>query len=251
LYLAQVENSPPPTTSFLLADREAQTPRPPADPLVARLDHAILSLGALAARPQFHAEAHSRAGLGAHHFPDHPARCVDPALYGVLAALAGEGMPGPSSIAVRLGLHPSTVSHHLDRLSRRGLAERRPFFGHRKWRDVGLTPEGREAYETLRDARHDALAELVKDWSPQEKAMLAEPKGRLGDAVRVHNLRAHERSLDTARDAWSRRTPEQVEKDRHRECARYARAKAAQADVDRRREVGRRGSVRVRPSESL
>lgn len=243
-----MENSPPPTTSFLLADRHARTPRPPGDPLVARLDHAILSLGALAARPQFHAEVHARAGLGAHHFPDHPARRVDPALYGVLAALAGEGMPGPSSIAVRLGLHPSTVSRHLERLERRGLVERRPFFGHRKWRDVELTTEGREAYETLRDARHEALAALVSDWSPKEKAILAEVVGRLGDAVRVHNLRVHTCSLDARRDAWSHRSPEQVETDRRHERERYAKAKAAQADVDGQRETGRRRSVRVGPS---
>jgi len=209
-------------------------PRPPADPLIARLDHAVLSLGALAARPQFHNESRARAGLGRHHFPDHPARRVDPAAYGVLAALAGEGMPGPSSIAVRLGLSPSTVSHHLDRLQRRGLVERRPYFGNRKWRNVELTPAGTEAYETLRDARHEALAALTEHWTPGEKEQLAHVIGRLGDAVRVHNLRVHERRLAKARDAARDRSPDQIARAQRYQRNRYERDSRTRLDRGRR-----------------
>lgn len=218
-----MENTPQRTRSFLLADRDARLPRPPADPLVARLDHALLSLGVLAARPQFHVEARARAGLGGRHFLLHPARQVDPAAYGVLAALAGEGMPGPSSIAVRLGLDPSTVSHHLSRLQERGLVERRPYFGDRRWRDVELTPAGKDAYETLRDARQEALAALIADWTADEKAQLAAVVGRLGDAVRVHNLAVHERRLAAARERARRRSSEEIEKARRYQRARYER----------------------------
>lgn len=232
---------PPRTRSFLLADREARMPRPPADPLVARLEHAILSLGALAARPQFHGEARSRAGLGGYYFPQHPARRVDPAAYGVLAALADEGMPGPSSIAVRLGFDPSTVSDHLRPLQERGLVERRPYFGHSRWRDVELTPAGRDAYETLRDARHEALAALIVDWPADEKAQLTAVVGRLGDAVRVHNLAVHERCPTEARHAARRRTPEEIEKAR-----RYQRARCEREHPEAvARSPRRRPTVRV------
>jgi DNA-binding MarR family transcriptional regulator len=221
-----VENTASPTTCHHLVDRESRLPRPPADPLLARLDHAILSLGALAARPRFHTESRARAGLGREFFPNHPARRVDPALYGVLAALAGEGMPGPSSIAVRLGLSPSTVSHHLATLQRRGLVERRPYFGHRKWRDVELTPLGKDAYETLRDARHELLATLLDQWTPDERRSVVNAVAKLGDAVRMRNLDAHERSLAKAREAALDRTPEQIEKARRYQRERYARSRS-------------------------
>ncbi len=203
--------SPTPRPSFLREAYRARTPGPPADPLIARLDHAILSIGALAARPRFHRESRNRAGLGRHYFPDHPARRIDPAHYGVLAALAGEGMPGPSSIAIRLGLHPSTVSHHLARLEQRGLLERRPYFGDRRWRHVQLTAAGREAYETLRDARHEALAALTARWTDAERAQIVEAVARLGDAVRVHNLEAHARDLERLRAIAHEAPPERAE----------------------------------------
>ena len=78
--------------------------------------------------------------------------------------------------------------------------ERRPYFGDRRWRDVELTPAGKDAYETLRDARQEALAALIADWTADEKAQLAAVVGRLGDAVRVHNLAVHERRLAAARE---------------------------------------------------
>jgi len=151
-------------------------------------------------------------------------------------------MPGPSSIAVRLGLSPSTVSHHLARLQHRGLVERRPYFGNRRWRDVELTPAGREAYETLRDARHEALASLVEDWSPAEKRQLADVIGRLGNAVRLHNLDVHDRRLAKAREASARRSPEQIEQAKAYQRERYERERypASGASSQRDQRIGRR-----------
>ena len=243
-----MENPEQAITTLRRADREARVPREPADPLIARLDHAILSLGALPARPRFHAEVQARAGLGRHHFPEHPARRLDPSPYGVLAALAGKGMPGPSSIAVRLGLSPSTVSHHLRRLAARGLVERRPYSGDRRWSNVWLTPAGREAYETIRDARHEALASILASWRAEDREQLVGIVARLGDAVRAHNLRDHERELERRRQAAGRRSPEQREADRRLARERYARRRAADAapvaarDATRGRHHGRRES---------
>lgn len=241
-----MKNQPPSVTDLLREDRLARIPKAPLDPLIARLDHAILSIGALAARPRFHAESRDRAGLGGPHFPDHPARRVDPALYGVLAALDGQGMPGPTSIAIRLGLHPSTVSHHLERLERRGLVERRRYPEHRKWGDVRLTREGREAYVALRDARHEALADLLSGLTENERAQSVAAVARLGDAVRLHSLRAHRHYLDRVlqrTDAW---TPERREHARRIGRERYHRLRAEQSENERQRQE-RRPVVTIGP----
>jgi DNA-binding MarR family transcriptional regulator len=221
--------------SLLRAERLARVPLPPADPAAARLDQAILSIGALAARPQFHAESRDRAGLGRHHFPDHPARRVDPALYGVLAALVGEGMPGPTSIAIRLGLHPSTVAHHLERLERRGLVERRHYPGNRKWGQTLLTPAGKVAYETIRDARHEALRELLGKWTEEEQRQLVGQVARLGDAIRALNMAARSKASNRLREAEDRRSPEEKERARRLAAQRYRRYKAARGEERGRR----------------
>jgi DNA-binding MarR family transcriptional regulator len=247
----------PRVTELVREDRLARIPPPPVDPLIARLDHAILSIGALAARPRFHAESRRRAGLGGGYFPDHPARRVDPALYGVLAALDGAGMPGPMSIAVRLGLHPSTVSHHLERLECRGLIERHRYWQHRKWGDMRLTREGRDAYVTLRDARHEALADLLSQVPIDDREDLVQAVACLGDAVRRHNLDAHRRYLDGRREG--RRVPIPGRSERPRPATRehprrdgvHRRSDApprASGDEPPRR---RRPVVTVRPSDDV
>jgi len=232
--------------ALLRAERQERIPRPPADPLAARLDHAILSIGALAARPQFHAESRARAGLGRHHFPDHPARRVDPALYGVLAALDGQGMPGPTSIGIRLGLHPSTVAHHLERLERRGLVERNRYFGNRRWGQVLLTPAGRVAYETIRDGRHEVLRDLLRKWTEDEQRSLVEQVARLGDAIRALNMAAEGKAAERRREAADRRSPEEKERARRLAAERYQRYRAAREEERARREPPRR-TVAIEP----
>lgn len=241
-----MNNDPPGVIDLVREDRLARLPAPPADPLIARLDHAVLSIGALAARPRFHTESRQRAGLGGRHFPEHPARRVDPAQYGVLAALDGNGMPGPTSIAIRLGLHPSTVSHHLERLERRGLIERHRFRAHRKWGDMRLTRAGREAYVTIRDARHEALKELLHGLTDDQREQVVRALALFGDAVRRHNLRAHRRDLDRvlARiDGWS---PEQRRHARDVARERYTRTKRERLESERQRE-SRRPVVTIGP----
>lgn len=232
--------------ALLRAERLARIPRPPADPLAARLDHAILSIAALAARPQFHAECLARAGLGREFFPDHPARLVDPALYGVLAALEGQGMPGPMSIGIRLGLRPSTVAHHLARLERRGLVERRRYVGNGKWGQALLTPTGRVAYETIRDARHAVLCDLLRTWNEEGQRDLVEQVARLGDAIRVLNVAAEGKAARRRLEADDRRSPEEKERTRRLAAERYRRYKAVRDEERARRELPRR-TIAIRP----
>ena len=149
------------------------------------IDKAIQTIGSLAARPGFHEKALARAGLTHDHFPDHPARSGDPALYGVLLALTGLGMPGPDGLAIRLGLHPSTVSHHLQRLEQRGLVERRRYLIDRRLLAPRLTAQGKTALVTLQQARCQLLAAMLGDWPEGEYRILGDVLARLADDVRI------------------------------------------------------------------
>jgi DNA-binding MarR family transcriptional regulator len=157
------------------------------DPL-GDIDKAIQTIGSLAARPGFHAQALARAGLTRDYFPDHPARSVDPALYGVLLALTGLGMPGPDGLAIRLGLHPSTVSHHLRRLEERGLVERRRYLIDRRLLAPRLTAQGEIALVTLQRARRQLLAAMLSDWAETEYHLLSDVLAKLADDIRVETF---------------------------------------------------------------
>jgi len=176
------------------------------DDALSDIDKAIQTLGSLAARPGFHAQALARAGLTHDYFPDHPARSVDPALYGVLLALTGLGMPGPDGLALRLGLHPSTVSHHLRRLEERGLVERRRYLIDRRLLAPRLTAQGRTALVTLQQARCQLLAAMMDDWPESEYRILSEVLARLADDVRIgtfsrlREIKVRRSSAETARN---------------------------------------------------
>ena len=176
------------------------------DDALSDLDKAIQTIGSLAARPGFHAQALARAGLTHDYFPDHPARSVDPALYGVLLALTGLGMPGPDGLAIRLGLHPSTVSHHLRRLEERGLVERRRYLIDRRMLAPRLTAQGRTALVTLQQARCQLLAAMLDDWPESEYRILSEVLGRLADDIRIgtfarlREIKVRRSAAETARN---------------------------------------------------
>ena len=140
-----------------------------------------------AARPQFHRAALERAGITSGRLRDHPARKIDPALYGVLLALHGRGMPGPRSLALRLGLHSSTLCHHLARLEQRGLIERQRYWADRRLVAPILTPEGSDAFATLQWARLTLLDELTAPWSDDDLKALTTLMGRFAAALRVFN----------------------------------------------------------------
>jgi len=151
-------------------------------------------------------------------------------------------MPGPMSIAIRLGLSPSTISHHVARLESRGLVERSAYAGNRRWSNTRLTSAGRVAFETVRDARHEALAAIVASWEPDEVVRLVEVVARLADTVRRHNLEAYRETLERRRQA-AHAQPIEVKEDKRRLAReRYASKKAEQArhEAERRDEVLRR-----------
>lgn len=106
----------------------------------------------------------------------------------------------------------------------------------RRWSNVRLTPDGREAFETIRDARHEALAAIISSWTPEEAALLVKVIARLADAVRVHNLEAHLRDLERRRRAARERPPDVQEEERRRARERHAQKKEAEAQREAERE---------------
>ena len=159
-------------------------PRPPSSPLIAKLDAAIQTLASLAARPQFHAIALETAGLLPGVFPEHPARSIDPALYGVLLALEAHAWAGPGTLAADLGLHPSTICHHLVRLEQREIIERRRTARDARMSTASFTEPGILAFETVRDARHTMLARLALGRGEESAARLASLLSDLAEDVR-------------------------------------------------------------------
>jgi DNA-binding MarR family transcriptional regulator len=165
-------------------------PRPPASQFAAQLDRAIQSIASLAARPQFHAIALEQSGLLPRVFPAHPARSVNPALYGVLLALADAPVSAPSGLAVQLGLHPSTVCHHLARLEQRELITRRDAACGGPFAFISLTEPGILAFETVRDARQAMLLRLAESLGEERGSRLADDLSEFAQLVhRMHRQR--------------------------------------------------------------
>lgn len=104
--------------------------------------------------------------------------------------------------------------------------ERRRYQGNRKWGKALLTPAGRVAYETIRDARHEALHELLGKWTDEERRQLVEQVARFGDAIRALDLAAQGKAMDRLRKAADHRSPEEKERVRRLAAERHRRYKA-------------------------
>jgi DNA-binding MarR family transcriptional regulator len=185
----------------------------PAEPTVQQLrrfDTAIQSIASLAARPRFHHAALERAGLGGPRPADHPARLIDPTLYGVMLALGGQGPPRPQNLALRLGLDPSTVCHHLRTLETRGLIDRRALLSRRRQSAARITAAGAQAMAALTAARHELLAYLLRDWCAAALADVVNLTAEFADDVRVFNLDVERERSNRRRSARDRRAAEAV-----------------------------------------
>lgn len=85
-------------------------------------------------------------------------------------------------IARRAGLDPSTVSRHVSRLEGQGLTSRSPDPDDARALRVSPTREGRDTVARLREAHRSLLAELLRDWPPENLEALAPLLHRLADA---------------------------------------------------------------------
>ena len=90
--------------------------------------------------------------------------------YDVLVALGGspEGRMQVAELAAQIGWERSRVSHHLRRMSERGLVERRTSAGDGRASDTLLTAEGRKALDLAAPGHVALVRRLFFDPLPDE-----------------------------------------------------------------------------------
>lgn len=87
-------------------------------------------------------------------------------------------------LAGRLAIEPMTVTGHLDRLTARGLVERRPDPVDRRAKLVEPTAAGRAMTERVRAASAHVRAHMLSDVEPADEAALRALLTRLRTALR-------------------------------------------------------------------
>lgn len=95
--------------------------------------------------------------------------------WAVVAALAkaGEDCLTPSHLAELTSVAPSSMTHRLDKMTERGLVERRPDADNRTRTLVSLTPDGRELFtQSIRES--DVVeTDVLRGLSATERSELA------------------------------------------------------------------------------
>jgi len=110
---------------------------------------------------------------------------LDRSGYLLARTLDGRGPTTIGALATELGLDATTVTRQIATMDAAGLVERS-----RDPRDgraclVGLTAEGRRRMAEVRNAREERLAEVLRDWSADDRRMLGEILARLNRAIRA------------------------------------------------------------------
>lgn len=137
-------------------------------PSVDRLEHALVTLLRLGNLPRTHDRLVRRAGAR-----------IERGAYIVLAAIGDSGTTRLSATAKQLGIDVSTASRHVSRLCELGLLERTVDAADHRAAKLALNDAGRRALDEIRAARHEALAELLAEWSQSDLDRLARYLERL------------------------------------------------------------------------
>jgi DNA-binding MarR family transcriptional regulator len=115
--------------------------------------------------------------------PDAPSQALDRAVYLLLRTLDVSGSSPVNALAEALDLDPSTAARQVTAMKRKGLirTDRDP----RDGRAVLVTPttEGLQQMRRMRQARRERIAELLDEWPPEEKVVLARVLTRLNDSI--------------------------------------------------------------------
>ncbi|MDP9883544.1 DNA-binding MarR family transcriptional regulator [Sinomonas atrocyanea] len=106
---------------------------------------------------------------------------LDPAAYGLLTILHGEGPRRVTDLAATVGVGKPTVSRQIALLEEIGLVAKEADPHDRRAQHVALTPAGRSHVEDLRARRHEYFAERLAAWNTGELAELARYLHRLNE----------------------------------------------------------------------
>jgi DNA-binding MarR family transcriptional regulator len=115
---------------------------------------------------------------------------VDRAAVPLLRALADAPGPlRPGELAVLLAVEAPHVTRQVQRLERAGYVERVPDPDDGRAQRVRITAEGLEAFERIRAAGRQWMADALAAWSPGERAQLAGLVHRMVDDFLAHSER--------------------------------------------------------------
>ena len=95
--------------------------------------------------------------------------------WAVLAALAkaGEARLTPSQLADLTNVAPSSMTHRLDKMSQRGLIERRPDETNRTRTHISLTSEGWDLFSDAIRESNVVESDILRGLSTEERGLLA------------------------------------------------------------------------------
>ena len=115
-----------------------------------------------------------------------PGEELEFSLIALMKALAHRGALRLTDLAGVLDLDASTVSRHVRTLEERGLVTRTTDPDDGRATRLALTDEGRERLEAGASRRRALIAELLEDWSPDDRETLRRLLTRLADDVLEH-----------------------------------------------------------------
>jgi DNA-binding MarR family transcriptional regulator len=104
----------------------------------------------------------------------------------LLKALAHQGALRLTDLAGVLDLDASTVSRHVRTLEERGLVARTTDPDDGRASLLAVTDEGRERLHAGGARRRALVAEMLQDWSPEDRETLRRLLTRLADDVQEH-----------------------------------------------------------------
>jgi len=120
-----------------------------------------------------------------------PHRALDRAAYVILRLLQKDGPQNVSALAHRLNLDGSTVTRQVTALQSDGLVDRRPDPTDGRGTVIEPTALGLKQVEAVRAARRSLYGTILQDWTPQDRAKLAEMLERLSAALDDHVRTPH------------------------------------------------------------
>ncbi|MFG1884485.1 MarR family winged helix-turn-helix transcriptional regulator [Micromonospora sp. NPDC049102] len=122
-------------------------------------------------------EATRRASGSAEH------RVLDRAAYVILRHLDAAGPQNVSALAARLNLDGSTVTRQVSALQRDGLIVRAPDPTDGRGTVISPTTAGLQRMAAVQAARTRLYGDMLFDWTPEDREILARLLGRLNQAL--------------------------------------------------------------------
>ncbi len=104
---------------------------------------------------------------------------LEPSAYPLLAQIEREPDVRASALAEHIGVGRGTMSRQLGRMEQLGLIERRPDPEDYRGQLIRVTPEGDRRVAAARAKRRGYLGQVLADWDPAERELLADQLHRL------------------------------------------------------------------------